>query len=68
LVHPRCNVFKIVIKWPFFTETRKVGSGKNPKSGFFSPGLEVHLKDMFLDSKHVLQAQEKRFGFRIFNT
>ena len=26
---------KNTFKWPFFTETGKVGSGKNPKSGFF---------------------------------
>ena len=24
-----------VTMWPFFTETGEVGSGKNPKSGFF---------------------------------
>ena len=26
---------KNTFKWPFFKETGKVGSGKNPKSGFF---------------------------------
>ena len=28
------NLFFVTLKWPFFTETGKVESGKNPKSGF----------------------------------
>ena len=31
------------LQWPFFTETGKVGSGKNPKSGFFLLGLKSYI-------------------------
>ena len=34
-------------KWSFFTETDKSEKGKNPKSGYFSIGLEVLYEDMF---------------------
>ena len=27
------------VKWPIFSETGKIGTGKNPKSGFFLLGF-----------------------------
>ena len=47
-----------LLKWPYFTETGKVGSVKNPKSGF---------DKKVLDSKHVSRCTSSRknldFGF-----
>ena len=37
---------KMFLKWPFFTETGKIGSGKDPKSRFFPTGLKVNLMDV----------------------
>ena len=37
----------VFIKWPIYTQTGKIGSGKNKKIFIFPTGLEVHLEDMF---------------------
>ena len=36
-----------LIKWPLFTETGKVGSGKNPKCEFLLLGLKYILRTCF---------------------
>ena len=42
-------VYSFLFKWRIFRRPSKIGSGKSTKYIFFllSPGLEVHLEDMF---------------------
>ena len=41
----KCQKWTNTFKWPIFTQTGKIGTGKNTKKN--PTGLEVHLEDMF---------------------
>ena len=57
------------IKWSFFTETGKVGSGKNPKSGSFVLGLKyVQLFVEFLSWPDISGIVKSRVSTRVTNS